>query len=67
MANWKIYGKFRQRFFVQVPLNDPLVSCNRTRLAMIRESNHQLTLPKWEAAVRFQQRVGKRSLLEILF
>ena len=59
-------AKCRQWVLVLVPLNDPVVSCNRPRLAMIRESNPQFRLPKLEDAVRLQQVVGKRSLLEIL-
>ena len=51
---------------IQVPLNYPTVSYNRTRLAVIGESYPQLRLSKWEDAVRCQQRIGKRSLLEML-
>ena len=47
-ARQKTCGKFRQRELIQVSFNDPVVSCNRTRLTMIRESNPWLRLPKWK-------------------
>ena len=59
------YGKFRQSLLKQVPLNDPVVSCKRTRLALIREITLQLRLPKWEA-VRLLQRVGSALSLCVL-
>ena len=66
MIRQKINGKFRQSKLIQIPLNNPVVSCNRTTLAMIRESNPHLRLPKWADAIRLQQEVGKRLLLEML-
>ena len=36
----------------QEHLNDPVVSCIRTRLAMLQESTPQLRLPKLEDAFR---------------
>ena len=51
MAMQVICGKFSLRELIQVPLNESVVSFNRTRLAMIKEMNHQLRLPKWEDAV----------------
>ena len=54
MAQQKTYGKFRQRELIQLPLSDNVVSCNRIRIAMRRESSPQLRLPKWEDAVRLQ-------------
>ena len=33
---------------------------------VIRESNPQFRLPKWEDVVRLQQRVGKRLLFKML-
>ena len=66
MAKLKTYGKFRQRVLVQVLMNEPVVYYNRTRLAMIRESNSQLRLPKWEDAIRLQQRVVNILLLKIV-
>ena len=62
MVRQKTYGKFKQRDFIQVPFNYPLVSYNRTRLTIIRESNPQFKLPKWKNTVRLQQLVGKRLL-----
>ena len=69
MAKQHICDKFRQREAEGVKTSTfecPVVSCNMTRLAMIRESYSQLRLPIWEDAIRLQQRIGKRSLLEML-
>ena len=40
------YSTFTQGELTHVHLNDTEVSCNRSRLAMIRKSNPQLGLPK---------------------
>ena len=67
MTKQKAYDKFGQWMVVLAPMNDPIVSCNRIRLAMIKESNPQFRLPKWDDVDRLEQRVGKESLLEMLF
>ena len=54
MARQKAFAKFRQREIIQIPLNGPVVSCNRSRLAMIKESYPQLRLLKWENTARLQ-------------
>ena len=66
MAKQETYEKFRKKELIQVPLKDPLVSCKRTRLAMIKENNPPFRLPKWKDIFRLQQKIGKRLLLEML-
>ena len=46
MAKPKTYGKSRQRKLITVPLNNPVVYCNMTRIAMMIESIPQLRQPK---------------------
>ena len=65
MTGHKTYGKVRQRVLVQVPLHDPVVSCNRIRLAMIRKSNPKLRLPNSEDAAALQKGVGERKTFEM--